>query len=137
MRTAPTPGAWSANDVLAQRRACAAVWGDCIVAILAEETPTLRAVDPRTWLAMTDDREQDFPPALHAFTTQRSVLLEALAPPTPADWERTATVTGAGRPLVRSVRTYAQWLASHERAHLTPIAQTANTPSRHSATQKT
>ena len=47
LRTKPSDE-WSANDVLAHLRACADMWGNCIVAILTQDTPTLRAVNPRT-----------------------------------------------------------------------------------------
>jgi hypothetical protein len=39
----------------------------------------------------------------------------------PEAWSRTATVTGAGKPRERTVRTYAQWLANHERSHIKQI----------------
>jgi hypothetical protein len=45
-------------------------------------------------------------------------VLESL---TPDAWERTATVTGAGRVLERSVHAYAERLATHERPHLAEI----------------
>src|SRR5215203_4153703 len=43
-------GEWPANEVLAHLRSCADVWGGCITAIIAEDIPTLRAVNPRTWI---------------------------------------------------------------------------------------
>src|SRR5512134_2700605 len=43
LHAAPGPGEWSANEVLAHRRSCADVWGDCIVKILNQDTPTIRA----------------------------------------------------------------------------------------------
>ncbi len=50
-----------------------------------------------------------------------------LKPLAPEDWSRIATVTGAGKPLVRSVHFYAQWLATHERTHVKQIGRIANT----------
>jgi hypothetical protein len=50
LRAAPGPGEWSANDVLAHLRSCADVWGDYIRLILAQDMPTIRAVNPRTWI---------------------------------------------------------------------------------------
>ena len=44
LHTKPDHDEWSANDVLAHLRACADVWGNCMRAIIAEDTPTLRAV---------------------------------------------------------------------------------------------
>ena len=123
----PEPGEWSARDVLAHLRACADVWGNCIMAMLAEDTPTLRAVDPRTWIKKTDYLEQEFQPSLQAFATQRADLLAVLEPLTPEFWSRAATVTGAGTPLVRTVHTYAQWMARHERPHIKQIGRIVNT----------
>jgi hypothetical protein len=123
----PEPGEWSAREVLAHLRACSDVWGNCILAILAEDTPTLRAVDPRTWIKRTDYLEQEFQPALLAFATQRADLLAVLEPLTPEDWSLAATFTGAGTPLVRTVHTYAQWMTRHERPHIKQIKRIANT----------
>jgi hypothetical protein len=127
LHTAPNPDEWSANDVLAHLRACADVWGNCIVAIIAQDTPTLRAVNPRTWIRKTDYLEQEFQPSLHAFATQRADLLAVLEPLAPEGWSRAATVTGAGKPLVRTVHSYAQWLARHERPHIKQIERIVNT----------
>ncbi|MGH2501364.1 MAG: DinB family protein, partial [Ktedonobacterales bacterium] len=54
LRTPPSPDEWSANDVLAHLRACADVRGGPIATILAEDTPTIRAVNPLTWIQQTD-----------------------------------------------------------------------------------
>lgn len=121
LRTAPTSDAWSANDVLAHLRACADVWGAGIEAILAEDRPTLRAINPTTWIKQTDYRDLDFEPSLRAFSRQRVDLLAILHPLPPAGWARAATVTGAGKALERTVLTYAQRLARHERQHLKQI----------------
>ncbi len=119
--TAPNDGEWSANDVLAHLRACADVWGGCIAAIIAEERPTLRAVNPRTWIEQTDYRELEFRPSLRAFAAQRAGLLAVLEPLPPDGWSRAATVTGAGKTLERTVLSYARWLAEHERPHVKQI----------------
>ena len=50
LHTAPNHGEWSANDVLAHLRSCADVWGNCIEVIIAQDTPTIRAVNPTTWI---------------------------------------------------------------------------------------
>ncbi len=123
LRTPPSQGEWSANDVLAHLRACADVWGGCIAKMLAEETSALRAVNPRTWIKRTDYPKLEFQPSLRAFTTQRAELLAVLAPLPPEGWSRAATVTGAGKPLERTVLSYAQWLARHERPHIKQIAR--------------
>ena len=103
LRTVPNHDEWSANDVLAHLRSCADVWGNCIVVMIAEETPTLRAVNPTAWINHTDYRELEFGPSLRAFATQRAELLAVLEPLPPAGWARAATVTGAGAVLERTV----------------------------------
>lgn len=121
LHTAPNHDEWSASEVLAHLRACADVWGSCIVAILDEDRPTLRAVNPRTWIKKTDYRELDFEPSLRAFATQRADLLAVLERLPPEGWLRTATVTGAGKVLERTVLSYAERLARHERPHVKQI----------------
>jgi hypothetical protein len=127
LRTAPGPGEWSANDVLAHLRSCADVWGNCIAVMLTEDTPTLRAVNPPTWIKKTNYLELEFQPSLRSFTTQRADLLAVLEPLPPEAWSRAATVTGAGRPLDRTVLSYAQRLARHERPHIKQIQRIVNT----------
>ncbi len=114
----PAPDEWSAAEVLAHLRSCGDVWGGCIRRILAEDTPTIRAVNPRTYVETTDYARLGFADHLRAFTQDRSALLDVLHGLAPADWERRAVVTVAGRPVERTVLTYAVWLASHERPHV-------------------
>jgi hypothetical protein len=127
LRTAPQPADWSANDVLAHLRACADMWGGCLLQILAQDHPTLRAVNPRTWIKHTNYLELEFRPSLRAYTQQRAELLAVLQPLPSAAWERAATVTGAGKALERTVQFYAQWLARHEQPHLKQIERLART----------
>jgi uncharacterized damage-inducible protein DinB len=123
----PEPGEWSARDVLAHLRACADMWGKYIVVILSQDRPTIKAVNPTTWIKKTNYREQQFQPSLQAFTAQRAELLAVLKPLPPEAWSRTATVTGAGKPRERTVHTYAQWLANHERSHFKQFERIVNT----------
>lgn len=125
LREAPDPDGWSANDVLAHLRSCADVWGNCIAAILAQDRPTLKAIDPRTWIEKTDYREQAFMASLNSFRSQRSDLLAILESLAPESWLLMATVRGAGKPLERSVLDYARRLARHERTHIKQIERTA------------
>jgi DinB superfamily len=122
----PEPGEWSARDVLAHLRACADVWGKCIAIILREDRPTIKAVNPTTWIEQTDYRQIEFQPSLQAFTAQRLDLLAGLKPLPPEAWSRKATVIGAGKPLERTVYTYAQWLANHEHSHYRQIEKIAS-----------
>ena len=90
----PELGAWSARDVLAHLRACADMWGKSIMVILSEDTPTMKAVNPTSWIKQTDYREQEFQPSLQAFAAQRADLLAVLKPLAPEAWSRMAMVTG-------------------------------------------
>ncbi len=112
--------------MLAHLRACADMWGNCIAVIIAEDKPTIRAVNPTTWIKKTDYLEQEFQPSLQAFPAQRAERLAVLNPLAPKAWSRMATVTGAGKPLVRTVLSYAQWLANHERPHIKQIERIVN-----------
>jgi len=132
-QSTPDDGGWSANEVLAHLRACADVWGNCIVAMIAEDTPTLRAVNPRTWIKKTDYVELEFRPSFRSFARQRADLLAVLEPLSHEGWSRAATVTGAGRVLERTVLFYAEWLARHERPHIKQIERILNTNA-HAAT---
>ena len=123
LRAAPSQDEWSANDVLAHLRACADVWGGCIATMLAEDAPTLRAVNPRAWIKKTDYPDLEFQPSLRAFAAQRAELLAVLEPLPREAWSRMATVTGAGKPLKLTVLSYAQRMARHERPHVKQIAR--------------
>ncbi|MGE5594657.1 MAG: DinB family protein [Hyphomicrobiales bacterium] len=125
LRVRPAEGEWSLNEVLAHLRACADVRGGAIREILAAPHPVIRAMDPRTWMAKTDYPDLDFDVSFAAFRKQREELLAALAELPPEGWVRAATVKGAGKPLERTVRDYAEWVAIHERPHLKQIERTA------------
>jgi hypothetical protein len=127
LRMAPGPDEWSANDVLAHLRSCADVWGDYMKRILAEDKPTIRAINPRAWIERADYPDLEFQPSLRAFTTQRTELLAVLEPLPPEGWARRATVTGAGSPLQKTVLDYAERLARHERPHVKQIEQIVET----------
>jgi len=127
LHTAPSVGEWSANEVLAHLRACNEVWGGYyIMTILAQDNPTIKAINPRTWIKNTDYLEQEFQPSLRAFTKQRKRLLAVLEPLPPKDWARTNTLIGAGKPLKQTLISHADGLARHERAHLKQIERTLN-----------
>jgi DinB superfamily len=127
LHTTPNHDGWSANDVLAHLRACADVWGNCIMAMIAQDTPNLRAVNPRTWIKQTDYLELEFRPSLRSFATQRADLLAVLEPLPHEGWSRAARVSGAGKVLERTVLFYAQWLARHERQHVKQVERIVNT----------
>ncbi len=122
LHNAPRVGEWSVSEVLAHLRACNEVWGGYyIMTILAQDNPTIKAINPRTWIKNTDYLEQEFQPSLRAFTKQRKKLLAKLEPLSPKDWTRTNTLIGAGKPLQQTLLSHADGLARHERAHLKQI----------------
>lgn len=123
LHRSPNQGEWSINDVLAHLRSCSDVWGKYIAAIIAEDRPTIRAMNPTTWIKSTNYPTLEFAPSFRAFARQRAELLTLLRPLPTAAWSRRATVTGAGRPRDRTMLEYAQWLANHERSHVKHIAR--------------
>ena len=129
LHAAPSPDEWSLNDVLAHLRACSDVWGNYIIKIIAEERPTWRDMNPRVWIEKTNYRELDFKPVFRAYTKQRADLLAVLEPLPPKSWSRAAIVTGMipGQVFERTVLYYADWLASHERAHVKHIQRIVKT----------
>jgi hypothetical protein len=126
LRDPPDDAQWSANDVLAHLRACADVWGGSIVTMVREDHPTIRAINPRTWIRDTDYLDRAFRPSLRAYTRQRTELLELLEALSPEDWERGGTFTGAGKPMERTVLSEADAIARHERSHVKQIARVVN-----------
>ena len=124
LKVAPEPGEWSVVEILAHMRACGDVWGDHIAAILAEEHPTRRGVNPRQWIKEKDYASLAFSTSFKAYAAQRAGLLELLRPLPEKAWTRAATITGAGKPLTSDVRFYASKLFEHERPHLKQIAKT-------------
>jgi hypothetical protein len=123
LQSPPSLGEWSVNDVLAHLRSCADMWGKYIAMIVAEDRPTIRAMNPTTWIKSTNYLELEFTPSFRAFTKQRVELLAFLRPLPVAAWSRSATVTGAGRPRERTVLEYGRWLANHEQTHVKHIAR--------------
>ena len=127
LRSAPEPGAWSINDVLAHLRACHDVLGGSLLRIVTEDHPAWKGMNPRTWIRKTDYPDWQFAPAFTAFKTQRADLLAVVAPLPPDAWERTATVTGmVGETYERTARYFGAWMAGHERAHWKHIERLAD-----------
>jgi len=125
LRRAPEADAWSANEVLSHLRACADVRGGAILTILSEDSPTIRAVNPRRWDRQAGYRDLEFDESVRAFADQRAALLQALEALPAEGWAREATITGAGKPYRKDVLGFACWLAQHERSHLRQIEQIA------------
>ena len=119
------PGEWSMAELLAHLRSCADVWGNAIEAISRTDHLVLRAVNPTTWVRSTGYGGIAFASCLAAFGSQRDRLLGLLEALPAAGWSRAATVLGAGAPLERSVLSYADRMARHERAHWRQAVNTA------------
>jgi hypothetical protein len=124
--TAPGPDEWSANEVLAHLRSCADVWGGYIRKMIDQDSPSIRAISPRTWIKRTNYRDLEFQPSYRAFAAQRADLLALLEALSPGDWSRTATVTRSGKVVTETVLSYAERLAVHEQHHLEQFAGIAN-----------
>ena len=113
----PHPDAWSANDILAHLRACADVWGKCIVSMITFDHPTLRSISPRSWMRKTNYLELEFESSLQAFTDQRCELLRILKDLAVEDWSRSATFTATTKGREQTIYNYACRIAEHENKH--------------------
>ncbi len=113
---------WSVNEQLAHLRAVQDVLGGNMLRIAREDRPAWHAVSPRR------GQERYFgvawEDAFAAFRTQRAELLTALEPLPPEAWHRTASVTAPPNTLYEySTLYYGDWLARHERSHLTHMTR--------------
>jgi hypothetical protein len=107
LHSVPSAGAWSANDNLAHIRSCNVVWGSRMLTIITQDRPTFKGINPRAWIKKTDYLEQEFGPALQAFTTERAELLRAIEVLPPEDWERTAALIDMVERLQQTALGYA------------------------------
>ena len=94
--------------------------------MIREDHPTIRAINPRTWIRDTDYPDRAFRPSLRAYARQRAELLAVLESLSPEGWGRGGTFTGAGRPIERTVLSEADAIARHERSHVKQIARVVN-----------
>lgn len=122
LRTRPSADEWSATEVLAHLRSCDEVWGAAVRAILADPGGVLRAVNPRTYVITTDYPRLAFAPSYAAFVSHRTALVGTLRALAPGDWELAVTVTGAGRPLAKTLWSCVERLTRHEQPHLRQLA---------------
>ncbi len=125
LRAAPASGEWSVTQILAHLRSCADVWGGCIARILSEDRPTIRAVNPRTWIRSTDYRELPFESSFEVFASQRVDLLATLQRTAPDAWSRLALVTGAGADREQDIHGYVRRMTLHEGSHVKQIERIA------------
>jgi len=88
-----------------------------------EDTPSIRAMNGRTWITSAQDRDQSFAENIDVFRRDRDELLALLTPPAATAWSRPAVAIGADRTLQPTVLRYAEWLGAHERPHANQIAR--------------
>ena len=120
----PDVDAWSAQEIVAHLRACAAVWGRSIDRMLAEDHPTIRYVSPRGWIRKTDYLQQTFHANLRRFTEERAALVTTLETLSSGSWTRGATFTGTTLGRAGTVLSYASRIAEHEVRHLDQLLRT-------------
>ena len=92
-----------------------------MIAMIAQDHPTLRYVSPRTWIKRTNYLEQEYHTSLKAFTKQRLELIEVLRSLKPEDWSRGAMFTATTNGQEHTVLSYAQRMARHESEHLMQV----------------
>ena len=119
----PAAGEWSVNELLAHLRGAADVQGSWIARMLAEDTPTIRAVSPRTGMKKGGYATLPFADSLRGFTRDRAALVKTLT--ALDDWARSATFTGTTRGSTPTVFDMARGIAAHEHSHFDQIAAAA------------
>jgi hypothetical protein len=108
---------WSARDILAHLRSCADVWESSIVAMLANENPTLPDIHPRQWIRQTNYLELRFEELFQALKSQRGGLLSVLRHASFEDWSRSAIIGRRKHTVFSQVRR----MAKHEEKHVSQI----------------
>jgi len=122
----PDEETWSPNEVLAHLRACADVWGNDILKIIAQDHPTLRYVSPRSWIRKTNYPDLTFETSLEAFVRQRKELLKTLEGLAKKEWSSAATFKMSTTMRQRSVFDCAAGMAEHESKHCEQIKRLLN-----------
>lgn len=117
----PDENTWSPNEVLAHLRACADVWGNDILRIIAQDHPILRYVSPRSWIRKTNYPDLTFGTSLEGFIKQRRELLKTLEGLPCGDWSRSAAFKVSTKMREQSVFDCAVRMAEHESKHCEQI----------------
>ncbi len=102
------------------------MWGERrITAMLSEEHPTIKTINPRTWVHQTDYLEIDVQTSVTAYSAQRAELLRILQSFPGNAWLRWGTCTGSGKRFETTVHYEADAIARHEAAHIRQMERVA------------
>ncbi|MGH2586219.1 MAG: DinB family protein [Dehalococcoidia bacterium] len=115
---APSPGEWSAQELLAHIRSVDALLAPYIVLLTVLEKPAFSGADERALAERAGYLEDDVETALTAFTTRRGELVRLLKRLNAADRQRESVHTAYGR---FTIADYAAHLAAHEQEHLPEV----------------
>ncbi|MGI8549876.1 MAG: DinB family protein [Dehalococcoidia bacterium] len=113
-KRSPSPGAWSAGEILAHLRAADAILAPRIVLIVMTDTPALPAVDERALAERAGYLEDAIQVALAAFTARRGELVRLLERLPQADWKRRGIHPERGAIGVAEI---AAMVVEHEEEH--------------------
>jgi hypothetical protein len=113
LQRVPGSKVWAPVEILAHLRGCAEVWGQTMLAMLAEAEPALARHDPRRWAREAGYARLPFAASLEGFAQQRAELLGRLQPLPFEAWNRGAEI-GKNRHTVFS---QARRMALHEQQH--------------------
>ena len=92
LRVSPVPEGWSPNEILWHIRAVADVYGEHIIRIMNEDTPSWRHVSPRARMKKARYDQLPFADSFAAFAQQRTDLVALLESIAPEAWQRIALV---------------------------------------------
>jgi SAM-dependent methyltransferase len=99
LHAAPSPGEWSAADILAHLRVVDDIWAPRWYAILVRDNPPLPGFDHLRWGEVAGYAHADFEASLRAFALRRAELVNTLKRLGPNEWTRVGTHEEAG-PIV-------------------------------------
>jgi hypothetical protein len=105
--------AWSLLQLLAHLRACAEVWGDSVLMMLALDQPVLPEIHPNDWWRVGSYEAMTFAASLRLFSLNRKAFLLVLRSLPQEAWQRSALIKGREHTVYSQVRR----TALHEEHH--------------------
>jgi hypothetical protein len=115
----PQSRIWSAVEILTHLRGCADIWTYSIIAMLAQDNPTLALFDERKWAKAAGYARLTFADSFLAYKLQRTELLMVLRDIPIGSWSRSAHIGGRKH----TVFSQARRMALHEVEHCVQLEE--------------
>lgn len=125
LKRAAPDGGWGAVEIFCHLRDWDDIYHERIQRLVAEDEPTIQAIDDTLWPIEREYHLQDPRVALADFTSRRARLVDFLDHLRGSDWLRGGQHPYYGR---QSVAWYATHAADHDREHITQLAALVQPP---------